>query len=433
MRKNYVSYLTLILFTTTTSCRDFFNTTAEDQFLEAPKYSEKKEIDANPFGDGFIEPQDRPFSEEALILNFGLNVISPLVQNFNHEIQLFNLLLKKDCQSEKSDFSESVFQQWQKVSYSFHQVDALAMGPMLEKNSQGLDTKIQLYSWPITNACQIDRAAHEFHFQKNNLSTLPYNSKGLDAVEYLLYADKNKVTCNLKAYPYLQNWINLDETQKFQSRCQTAAQLTNDLSALATQLDKKWDRKNGNYTKKLTDGSVNGSFRQSINQISNSLFFIETIKDQRLGIPTGKNNKECPSGPCLQGIENFKSEQGLKSIQARLESFKIGFLGSRSNQKKFYGIDDYLNHLGHKEISERMLTKILFAEKNLNDLILKGSLNSHLLNLENDLCQKSTSEIRHVEICSLYEDIKAINTILKTEVLIALSLSAPPIYQGDND
>lgn len=433
MKKHYVTYLILILFMTTTSCRDFFNTAVDDPFLEEPKYSEKKETDINPFADGFVEPQDRPFSEEALVLNFGINVISPLVQNLNHEIQLFNLLLKKDCQSDKSDFSESIFEQWQKVSYSFHQVDALAMGPMLEKNSQGLDTKIQLYSWPITNTCQIDKAVHELHFQKNQQATLPYNSKGLDAVEYLLYADKNKVTCNLKAYPYLQNWINLDNIQKFQSRCQTAAQLTHDLSALTAQLDKKWDRKNGNYTKKLIDGSISGSLRQSINQISNSLFFIETIKDQRLGIPTGKNKKECPSAPCLQGVENFKSELGLKSIQARLESFKIGFLGSKSNQEKFYGIDDYLNHFGHKEISERMFTKILSAEKNLNGLIAKGSLNSHLLNLDNDLCQKSTSEIRHIEICSLYEDIKAINTILKTEVLIALSLTAPPIYQGDND
>lgn len=418
---------------TTTSCGDFFNKSTDDQLIKNPQSVDKNEIKINPFDDGFIEPQDRSFSEESLLLNFGLNVISPLVQNFNHEIQLFNLILKKSCQSEKSDFSDEVLQQWNKVSSSYHQVDALAMGPLLEKNSQGLDMKTQFYSWPITNTCQIDKSAHDIHFQKNQASALPYNSKGLDAVEYLLYADKNKVTCNLKAYPYLQNWINLDDQQKFKSRCQTASLLTNDLTDLAAQLDKKWDRKQENYTKKMTDGSAHASFRQAINQISNSLFYIETLKDQRLGIPTGKNTKECPLAPCLQGIEHFKSEQGLKSIQARLESFKIGFFGSRSNQEKFYGIDDYLNHLGHKEISERMLTKILFAEKNLNDLISKGSLNSHLLNFDNDLCQKSTSETRHVEICSLYEDIKAINTILKTEVLIALSLSAPPIYQGDND
>lgn len=432
MKKSIVVLASLIF--TFTACSDFFNNKKSKtvQAANGPSgQGDKPEI--NPFPDSFEEPTLGQFSEEKLLLNTGLNVVAPANEKFFQEMQIFLLRLQQACKTNAAINPELV-KQWESVLTSFHKVDALAIGPMTEVDPvTNLDVRAKLYSWPVTNLCRADKAAYDIAFNGQIHETLPYNSKGLDALEYLLFAGTDAVKCNLKAHPMLTDWLALPTEAKAKSRCEVAVVLATELTALADKLKTKWDRQNGNFSKTLVDGSKYPSHKAAINEITNALFSLEAVKDIRLGIPTGKNKKECTTGKCPERSEHSFSKSAFTAIEARLEAFKLGFFGGSPNSVNAFGIDDYLKQGNHPEIAEKIARFIERAESSLKIVKAQGDLATLAAQIEPEQCLLSSSDNRIVELCSLYEDIRAITTTMKTEVLVALSLNAPPIYQGDND
>lgn len=417
-----------------TACSDYFNSKKGPTSVTAKGptgYNENPDI--NPFPGTFEEPTVGQFSEEKLLLNTGLNVISPITENFAQEMQIFSLRLQQACRT-TGEMTPALIQQWDAVVSSYHKLDALALGPITEIDlATNLDIKSKLYSWPVTNLCRADKAVYDISFKGQIHEVLPYNSKGLDAIEYLLFASTDAVKCNLKAHPMLKDWLALPQATKTKNRCDVAAVLATDLSAMANTLKNKWDRQKGNYSKKLIDGSKYPSQKAAINEITNALYALETVKDIRLGIPTGKNKKECTTGKCPERSEHFYSNKSFTAIEARLEAFKLGFFGGSPSSLNSYGIDDYLKQANHPEIAEKIGRFIARAEASFAAVQAQGDLATLAANIDPTLCQASTSDNRSEELCSLYEDIRAITSTMKTEVLVALSLNAPPVYQGDND
>ena len=431
--KKSVLFLISVVFALT-ACSDFFNKKNNQATGPTKNPTGLNDTpDINPFPESFEEPTLGPFSEEKLLLNTGLNVIAPLTENFAQEMQIFTVRLQQACRL-NGMINPALIQQWQTVLTSFHKVDALALGPMIEIDpNTNLDMKSKLYSWPVTNLCRADKAVYDMAFKGQISEVLPYNSKGFDAIEYLLFANTDAVKCNLKAHPTLKDWLALPLAAKNKSRCDVAAELASELSVVANTLKNKWDRQKGNYTKTLVNGSKFPTHKEAINEITHALYALETVKDIRLGVPTGKNKKECTTGKCPERSEHIFSNNAFTAIEARLEVFKLGFFGGSPAAVNSYGIDDYLNQAGHPEIVEKIGRYIQRAETNLTALKSQGDVASLASNIDPEQCQASTSENRAQELCSLYEDIRAITSTMKTEVLVALSLKAPPVYQGDND
>lgn len=417
-----------------TACSDFLNKKNTAPFVEVKNPTGQNENpDANPFPDSFEEPTLGQFNEEKLLLNTGLNVIAPITESFAQEMQIFSLRLQQACKNQGS-LTPALIQQWESVLENYHKVDALGLGPMLEIDPEtNLDLKSKFYSWPVTNLCRADKAVYDISFKGQINELLPYNSKGLDAIEYLLFADIETVKCNLKAHPMLKDWLALPEATKYKNRCDVAAVLASDISAMADKLKNKWDRQKGNYTKSLVDGSRFPTHKAAINEITHALYALETVKDIRLGVPTGKNKKECTTGKCPERSEHIFSKKSFTAIESRLEAFKLGFFGGDPASLNAFGIDDYLKDAGHAEIAEKVGRLIHRAENNLRAIKQNGDLQTLAGLIVPEQCAASTSDNRADELCSLYEDIRAITSTMKTEVLIALSLKAPPVYQGDND
>lgn len=419
---------------TLTACGDFFNKKENKAApaTQAPTGLNENQ-DLNPFPVSFEEPTVGQFSEEKLLLNTGLNVIAPITENFAQEIQIFTLRLQQACRTNGA-MTAALVQQWQTVLSSFHKVDALAIGPMSEIDPQTkLDMRSTLYSWPLTNLCRTDKAVYDISVKGAIAEAIPYNAKGLDAIEYLLFANTDTVKCNLKAHPMLKDWLALPSAMKTKNRCDTAALLAAELSIVADKLKNKWDRQKGNYSKVLVDGSKYPTHKAAVNEITNALYALETVKDIRLGIPTGKNKKECTTGKCPERSEHLYSKNAFAAIEARLEAFKLGFFGGPPSSLNSFGIDDYLNKTSHPEIAGKIGRFIARAEANLAAMKAQGDLASLTAHINPQQCFASTVDNRAEELCSLYEDICAITSTMKTEVLVALSLNAPPIYQGDND
>lgn len=417
-----------------TACSDFFNK-KESKNTQTPQSPTglNENTDINPFPGSFEEPTVGQFSEEKLLLNTGLNVLAPITETFAQEMQIFTLRLQQACKT-KGAMTQALIQQWETVVASYHKADALSMGPMTEVDpNTKLDIKAKLYSWPVTNLCRVDKAVYDISFKGQIHEVLPYNSKGLDALEYLLFAGTDAVKCNLKAHPMLKDWLALPAETKIKNRCDVAVVLATELTVLANTLKNRWDRERGNYSKTMVDGSKFTTHKAAINEITNALYTLETVKDIRLGIPTGKNKKECTTGKCPERSEHIYSKSAFTAIEARLEAFKLGFFGGNPTSLNAYGIDDYLKQAHHPEIAEKIGRFIQRAETHLVAIKAQGDLTTLADNIVPEQCLASTSDNRSEELCSLYEDIRAITSTMKTEVLVALSLNAPPIYQGDND
>jgi len=206
LKKSMVLLVSVIF--TLTACSDFFNKKNSQPVATVQNPNGLNENnDVNPFPGSFEEPTVGAFSEEKLLLNTGLNVISPVTEAFSQELQIFTLRLKQACRTQNA-ITPAIIQQWQTVVANYHKVDALALGPINEIDSQtNLDTRSRLYSWPVTNLCRADKAVYDLAFKGQINEVLPYNSKGLDAIEYLLFAGTESVKCNLKAHPMLKDWF----------------------------------------------------------------------------------------------------------------------------------------------------------------------------------------------------------------------------------
>jgi predicted lipoprotein len=428
-------YLKLILVSfLVVGCSDFLNTeNVNNDPVQATETAKKN----NLFDSNFQEPTAGPFSEKNLLLNIGLNVIAPATDSFANEMQIFHLRLEKLCKKTSlsfADFKQEILPDWKNVVYSFHKMDSVSFGPLTLKNSNSnLDPRTEIYSWPYSNFCLADKSVYDIHFKTTTQQGLPFNSKSLDTVEYLLFSNLDQVKCNLRAQPQLQAWLDLSEKIRLDSRCELAAQMTSKLVEKSIELKNSWNRTEGNYSKTLVDGSKYSSFKIALNDFTDVIYTIETIKDQRLGIPLGRNKNECPTASCPDRIEHKFSELGFVALAARLDGFKEGFFGGSENAPNQYGIDDYLNQSGHNEITIKIHTELSAAQSLLEKIMKGGSLNEQILKIDHDLCQTSTADNAAEPICGLYKNIQLLTTTLRTEVLVALSLKSPPIYQGDND
>lgn len=412
-------------------CNAFLNDTkdSKNEIVEASPDSQK----LNPFDSSFVEPRNLEYSSTNFLLNTGLNVIQPNVESFYLELQMFKLRISQTCKINTPSV-DSLKNDWKKLISSYHLMESQSFGPLYEKNpTTQLDFKSQLYSWPYSNHCLADRFVYYNRFSPQSQIQLPYNSKSLDTIEYLLFNDPNQVKCNLKAHSYLSQWLSLTESEKKADRCQLALKLIQDLEPVSQKLHQHWDRNQFNYTKTLIDGSHFQNTKMALNSAFHALYALETIKDQRLGLPLGKN-KECGKSYCPEKIEHIFSDLGLYAIQSRLSGFKQLFFGGDINGINHHGFDDMLIKAGHSSIVDKMKNHILKAENNLQNIIdQQDSFKSHFENFDIENCNTSTIENRLVPLCSFYEDIRQITTTLKSEVLIAVSLDAPPVYQGDND
>ncbi len=436
MKKNNCLNIVIIIFLTSLiiSCSDFLNTNNEKSIeVENSKITNAE----NLFGSDFNEPTTQSFSEKNLLLNIGLNVVLPSTNSFSDELQIFNIRLTNICKNTMltpDELKKIVLPDWQRVIYNFHKMDSLSFGPISEKSkSTNLDLRTEFYSWPYSNFCTADKSAYDIHFKTQTQPTLPFNSKSLETVEYLIFSNLNVVKCNLTAQPHLQNWINLPEKLRLQSRCELAVRLTDELVSKSIQLKNQWNRTKGNYSKILVDESKYASFKIVLNEFSDALYSIESIKDQRLGIPLGKNKKECSTDICPDRTEHLYSDLALIAISARLDGFRNGFFGSKENLPTDHGLDDYLNQSGHADITLKIQNLLTTAENNLEKIKQNGGLNDQIQKMNIANCKSSTTADPLEPLCGFYEDIKLLTTTLKTEVLVALSLKSPPVYQGDND
>lgn len=425
--------LSLVFCLLTASCADFF----ENKNVGAPQVNTPpasgKPNEGGTLPNEFQKPNEGAFSEKKMLINIGANIIARDVETFASQVPVLKNSLRQYCEAlgtgSISRREETQAQlDWERAMLSYHAVQAAPFGPLMDDGRLINDF---LYAWPYLNTCDIDKKVMENSKSPIDSAGLKFNVRGLGALEYLLFEKSLKSTCNPRANPAMADW-NAKETQtKKLDRCLWAQELIKDIEEKAQSLQTKWAVTNGNFTKSLLDGTRYKNEKEAINALTDALSNIEKIKDMKLGRPLARH-KDCTEDKCPRDIEHAYSGLSLPAIEAQLKSFKAIFTGSYSTQPGF-GIDDLLIQAGRSDVSEKMLATLERALVSVRNVQNKGTLLEQVEALDPVLCKASTMSDRKEEVCAVHADVREVAFLLKTEVLAALALRAPPTQQGDND
>ena len=417
------------------SCADYGNSLPDPKKSSPTDIIPGGSVAENPFPAGYENPNAGPFSEDKMLVNIGVNVIAPAVREFSLKAEILGLAIERECRAlanGRVGSNRAVEEAWKSAMLAFHAVNSAPIGPLQDNARALLDG---IYSWPYQSACGIDLLTLRMANGTALPTTLPINVKGLGALEYLLFEKTMSTRCNPNAYPQAAAWAAKPEAAKRLDRCRLANFLSRDLVARAKALDAAWDPKRGNFSKTLIDGSRYPSLKEATNALSDSLFSIEKLKDDRIGKPLGRH-RDCisDSRKCPEMAEHAWSGMALPAGLAVLRGFEAAFFGAPLDSPDMaFGLDDFLRQIGRGDVADSVRTSLEAAIASLGPLSDGLSLQEQISAMNPDACAASTPTDRKEPLCAFHQELRTLVTALKIEVLAALSLRTPAGHQGDND
>lgn len=413
------------------SCSDF-NNSPKPTGGDGP--SPQRPVGKNPFPPGFEKPNDGAFSEQKMLVNLGVNVVAKDVRNFRLKSEILRDAVVTACEARMDASSVATAKSaFKDAMLAFHGVGAVSFGPLAEDKG-ALYSRI--YSWPFINTCGIDQEVEALsRGASKDVAELGVNLRGLGAIEYLLFEPELKSSCNPRAFPQIKAWAAKPAAEKALDRCRTAAKLAGDVMDAALYLEKRWDVDEGNYSKSLIDGSVYPDMKEALTAVVHGMFAFEKLKDERLGRPLGLH-KLCTndSWKCPENAEHPLSGLALEAIRTQFDNFKEVFWGARDRGARAFGIDDLLVDRGYPGAVDELRQAMDQLDVSLAAVEAEGTtLQEQIEAMLPEDCRATTVTDRRVPVCAMYQDLRRITVLFKTDVLTMLSLRAPPGYQGDND
>ncbi|MEN0060447.1 MAG: imelysin family protein [Bdellovibrio sp.] len=417
-----------------TACADFFKS---DKSAAPSPDNNPTSTPQKPSGTlppEFADPNAGAFTEKKMLINIGTQVLAKATESLTQQVPALKNSLDRYCTALQNggnaDREASLAKaDWERVMLAYHEIEAAPFGPLLEQNRFLIDN---LYSWPYLNTCAIDKKVVENLQTPVNVSSLIFNMRGLGAVEYLLFEGSLKSSCNPRANPEMAQWNNRESALKKTDRCLFARALAQDIEDKARLLHSRWAVEQGNFTLSLVNGSLYSDEKKALNALTDALAHIEVLKDAKLGRPLGRH-KDCTEDKCPRDVEHIYSGLSLASAEAQLKGFKAIFTGSYQSHSTAFGIDDLLIKAGREDVANNVVAALNKALASLQTAQVQGSLQEQADLMDSSLCKSTSMTDRKEEICAVHADVREVAFLLKTQVLAALALRAPPTHQGDND
>jgi predicted lipoprotein len=388
----------------------------------------------NPFPDGILpKPNEQAFSRSNVLLNLGLNVIAPWTRDFEREAIRLEMSLQEACESSARPLNDpaltSARDSLKKMMLTWARLQMVDFGP---SQAAGQFISSGISAWPWTNLCGVDRIVADFSETRVYPTQLIHTMRGLEALEHLLFAGDDAVRCNanLPAHHSVATWLKKDVAVRRVDRCQMAMHFSSTVKMHAVNLSTSWNPTRSNYTK--TWVSDHGDIQASLNTMTDSLFFLEQVKDRKLAIPLGLST-HCAQKVCPEQIEAAGSELGLPLVLANLRSLQTLFHGSAVTGAETdalvgaapYGLDDLLAlEKNRPEVAKRIGREISAAIKTAENLIQQGSMVRLVNRIPEEGCGK---------LCDLHTQVRDVSRSLKTDFLGILELRPPRVIEGDND
>ncbi|MDN5211518.1 imelysin family protein [Fulvivirgaceae bacterium BMA12] len=335
------------------------------------------------------------FDRVALLNNIGKNIILPNYQSFYQETSNLKDAAMDFAANPSAQLLTGLQTNWKAATLAWKNAEVIDLGPIDQ-----LALKTSIDNWP-TNTIAIGEALTTTKTIDNAyITSLGSSSKGLPAIEYLIFD------------PEGGNQTVLDAMATSTNRLDYLVALCENLHSLAKQLFEAWDPASDNYlnTFMQADGKDIGS---SINMLANNVIFLaEIVKNEKIGVPLGKKSL----GELLpKNAEAWRSQSSLSFILENLKALKSIYKGADGE-----GFDDYLNHINARYLQDESLSQVIDTQF---DSAIEATEAISL-----PLTDALTQEKDKVELA--FEKAQQLVILLKTDMMSSLGLL---VTFSDND
>lgn len=378
------------------------------------------------------------FDVAAMLQNLADNVIIPGYQALQEETEKLvsdqgSLAAYCDAIGSESESIqlENAREQWRDLMAAFQSTELFLLGPA-SNNGNNLRNRIYSFGTNNVSSCGIDRAIIANESSGFSVATAANSSRGIDALEYLLFNEDLTHTCP-SLIQDTQNWDSLPELSRKQQRCSYAQALAGDLHTSASSIVNAWAADQGGYRTVFLN-SLNVS--RSLEDVSNALFFVDKeLKDLKVGGPLGRLNCATPRVGCSEvtGVESPLSDNSLNNLDNNLQSFLSVFSGNNG-----LSFDDLIVDAGFPELVDEFEASVTNARNSVASVTGNFAEQAALINTPEaiEACETIIRDpifASNYPICNLFGELKTISDLLRTKFIMATNLNIPDRAQSDND
>lgn len=378
------------------------------------------------FNDGTTDKNvSTEFNRKALLTDVTDDVIVPTINSFVSVSEQQKLATEQMCQAitddsaDKTDKVSAAKQAWRDAMDVWQQLEVMQIGPVLT-NDATLRNKI--YSWPVVNTCTVDQdvgyfEAGEFAGRDYDITNRTHTRRGLDALEYLLFAPSLNHSCSSDSLAP-DSWDQRSEQERELARCLYAEEVAKDISNSANELLNEWQGDNGYALtlKNAADGETFDDEQDAINRITDAMFYIDSItKDAKLAAPIGLSSNSCGNAACAEDIESRLSQHAVQNIKNNLLGLQKLFIANDENNN---GFDDFLKAVNAESLATTMKQDIQAAIDAAD--AFSADYEQAVLN---------TPE----QVQALHQAVKTVTDNLKSVFIVSLALTLPNTSAGDAD
>ncbi|MCS6914490.1 MAG: imelysin family protein [Myxococcales bacterium] len=314
-------------------------------------------------------------------------------------------------------------QAWVQLMETWQQAELLQMGPAASAPSPGaLGLRGAIYAWPDVNRCLIEQQIVNRLYEGELFSSVPVSSRGLGALEYLLFYEGGDNACPPEsAINRDGSWAALSAEELARRRAAYARAAAVDLQARLGALVAAWEPTGGNFLTQLAaagqGSTVFATQQQALGAVAEALFYLDPmVKDAKLGRPLGLHG--CNQPTCPEALESPWAGRGKEHLYNNLLGARKLLLGC-GTEGAGLGFDDLLVSAGAGEVArslEQDLEAALGAIAALGNRSLGEALAAD---------REAVHRIRAA--------VKRMTDVLKGEFLMVLQITPSKRVEGDQD
>ncbi len=312
---------------------------------------------------------------------------------------------------------------WIETMTTWQRLEMLQIGPAatMAASPGGLGLRDEIYSWPLDNPCRVDQETVAQGYAETDFLDQAPNVRGLDALEYLLFAEGDGNACAPNSAINADgSWAALGAAEVRSRRAAYAAVLSELLVARAAELATAWDADSGLYFADfVAAGAGSTGFptrRAALNGISNALFYLDKeTKDMKLARPMGLAG--CAEATCPDEAESPLAGSAIGNVAENVRAFSRAYHGGEPGGAGI-GFHELLVAIGAQDLASSMADAVATA---LELADAPGPTLAERLESDPD------------GVMALYDAVKVVTDLLKTQFVGVLDLELPDRAAGDND
>ena len=390
--------------------------------MDSPSALDTSDLDA-PSGDAPLPTGDD--GTRAVLSSVGERVILASLSEFEAAAEALVAATDRAATSGTSEDREAARAAWRTAMRAWQHVEMLQVGPaglaLYALGGRGL--RDEIHPWPLVSYCSIDEdTVAPAHADPALLGAEPVNTRGLSAIEYVLFEESGDNRCGpTSTINASGSWAALGGEGVARRRLVFAHTASVVVRDRAHELRLAWSPDGEDFLDTFrTAGAGSALFttaRSALNGLSDALFYLyKDVVDFKLGIPAGLY-VDSTTPTCPDRVESPFSDTSLDHVRANLEAFRDAYLGAAPPGEGF-GFDDLLRSVGADDLDRRIqeALAVAFAAFDAVDGPLEVAVDAD-----------------HADVVALHGAILAVANLFKDEVLVILDLTLPNRVEGDND